>query len=50
MLRFEPPLIVSEAEIDYAVDAFDQVLGRGMTGLTLSAGKNAIERLVHRTA
>ncbi len=50
VLRFEPPLIVSEAEIDYAVDAFDQVLGRGMTGLTLSAGKNAIERLVHRTA
>jgi putrescine aminotransferase len=48
VLRFEPPLIVSKAEIDYAIDAFDHVLGLGVGGLALSAGKNAIERILHR--
>ena len=30
-----------------AIDAFDQVLGLGMTGLALSFGKNVIERVAH---
>jgi putrescine aminotransferase len=47
VLRFEPPLTVTKEEIDYAIDAFDQVLGLGMTGLALSIGKNAIQRFAH---
>jgi putrescine aminotransferase len=46
ILRFEPPLIVSKEEIDYAIDAFDHVLGLGMGGLALSLGKNEIDRLL----
>ena len=49
ILRFEPPLIVSKEEIDYAIDAFDHVLGLGVGGLALSVGRNAIERVLHRT-
>jgi putrescine aminotransferase len=49
ILRFEPPLIVSKEEIDHAIDALDQVLGLGVIGLALSVGKNAIERMLHRT-
>lgn len=48
VLRFEPPLIVTQEEIDRAVDAFDHVLGLGVSGLVLSVGKNAIARVVHR--
>jgi putrescine aminotransferase len=48
ILRFEPPLIVSKPEIDSAIDALDRVLGRGVSGLALSVGKNAIGRLLHR--
>ena len=48
VLRFEPPLIVTKDEIDYAIDAFDQVLGLGLSGLALSVGKNALARIVHR--
>jgi putrescine aminotransferase len=47
ILRYEPPLIVSRAEIDCAIDAFDHVLGLGVGGLALSAGKNAIGRILH---
>ena len=46
ILRFEPPLIVSEQEIDYAIDALDQVLGLGVSGLALSVGKSAIARIL----
>jgi putrescine aminotransferase len=46
VLRFEPPLIVTQEEIDYAIDAFDHVLGLGVSGLVLSVGKNAIARMV----
>ncbi|HLN57315.1 MAG TPA: aspartate aminotransferase family protein [Thermoanaerobaculia bacterium] len=49
ILRFEPPLIVSKEEIDYAIDAFDHVLGLGVGGLALSIGRNAIERVLHHT-
>jgi len=49
ILRFEPPLIVSKEEIDYAIDAFDHVLGLGVGGLALSVGRNAIARMLHRT-
>lgn len=46
-LRFEPPLIATKQEIDYAIDAFDHVLGLGMGGLALSVGKSAIGRIAH---
>ena len=46
VLRFEPPLIVTREEIDYAIDALDHVLGLGLGGLALSVGKSAIGRLV----
>ncbi len=49
ILRFEPPLTVSREEIDYAIDAFDHVLGLGVGRLALSLGKSAIERIVHST-
>ena len=49
VLRFEPPLTVSKEEIDYAIDAFDHVLGLGLSGLALSVGKSAMERLLHFT-
>jgi putrescine aminotransferase len=48
VIRFEPPLIVTQAEIDRAIDALDQVLGLGLAGLVSSVGRNAITRLVHR--
>jgi putrescine aminotransferase len=48
VLRFEPPLIVTEAQIDEAIDALDRVLALGIGGLALSIGKSAIARLVHR--
>lgn len=48
VLRFEPPLIVTQEEIDHAIDAFDHVLGLGVGGLVLSVGKNAMARMVHR--
>ncbi len=44
VIRFEPPLIVSEAEIDHAIEALDQVLGLGVAGLAYSVGRNAITR------
>jgi acetylornithine/succinyldiaminopimelate/putrescine aminotransferase len=47
ILRFEPPLIATKQEIDYAIDAFDHVLGLGMAGLALSVGKKAVGRMVH---
>lgn len=46
VLRFEPPLIVTKEEIDYAIDALDQVLGLGVSGLALSVGKSAIRRIM----
>ncbi len=47
VLRFEPPLTVSKAEVDYAIDSFDHVLGLGVGGLAVSVGKTAIGRLLH---
>ena len=49
-LRFEPPLTVSEEEIDYAIDSLDRVLTLGVGGLTLSLGKRAIARFARRPA
>lgn len=46
ILRFEPPLIVTKEEIDFAIDAFDHVLDLGVGGLVLSMGKNAVGRFV----
>jgi putrescine aminotransferase len=46
-LRFEPPLIVTKQEIDYAIDAFDRVLSFGIGSLALSVGKSAIGRIAH---
>ncbi len=48
ILRFEPPLIVSKEEIDYAIEAFDEVLSRGVSGLALSLGRHAVQRILHR--
>ena len=48
VIRFEPPLIVTQAEIDRAIDALDHVLGLGVAGLVASVGRNAITRFVHR--
>jgi len=47
ILRFEPPLIITKDEIDYAIDAFDHVLDRGVAGLAMSVGKHAIGRIAH---
>jgi putrescine aminotransferase len=47
VLRFEPPLIATREEIDYAIDAFDHVLGLGMSGLALSVGRSAVARIAH---
>jgi putrescine aminotransferase len=44
VLRFEPPLIVTEEQIDAAVDAIEEVLGHGVGGLALSLGKSLVER------
>jgi putrescine aminotransferase len=46
-LRFEPPLIVTQEQIDHAVDAFDDVLGRGVGSLAMSVGKQAVGRFLH---
>ena len=48
VIRFEPPLIVTQAELDRAIEAIDHVLGLGVAGLALSVGRGAITRFVHR--
>lgn len=45
-LRFEPPLIVSKEQIDYAIDALDHVLSLGVGSLALSVGKGAVKRRI----
>jgi putrescine aminotransferase len=44
ILRFEPPLIITEAEIDRAVEAFDEVLGHSLGGLTLGHATTLAKR------
>ena len=45
-LRFEPPLTVTEGQVDESVAAFERVLKRSTLGLTLSMGKTIIKRSV----
>jgi putrescine aminotransferase len=47
VVRFEPPLIVTKQEIDQAVEAIDDVLGRRTSGLVLSFGKSVMSRMVN---
>ncbi len=42
VIRFEPPLTVTEEQIDEAVDALDAVLSRGKHSIALSFGRTAI--------
>jgi putrescine aminotransferase len=42
VIRFEPPLTVTEEQIDEAVDALDEVLSRGKSAIALSFGRTAI--------
>ena len=44
VVRFEPPLIVTKSQIDFAVESLDAVLGKGSLGLTMSFGKSAVSR------
>jgi len=47
VIRFEPPLTVTTAQIDEAVDALDKVLSMGKTAIALSFGKTAIGSMLH---
>lgn len=48
IIRFEPPLIVTRAEIDEAVQALDESLSKGTLGLTMGFAKSVIGRKVRR--
>ncbi|HET6437290.1 MAG TPA: aspartate aminotransferase family protein [Anaeromyxobacter sp.] len=49
VLRFEPPLIVTEQEIDQAIEALDHVLGLGAGRLALSLGKGTLSRMFKKS-
>jgi len=46
VIRFEPPLTVTKAQLDKALDAFDETLAKGLIGLGLGFAKNAIGRVM----
>lgn len=48
VIRFEPPLTVTEEQIDEAVDALDAVLSRGKPAIALSFGRTAIGSILRR--
>ena len=48
VLRFEPPLIVTDEQIDTAVDALDRVLSKGKKSIMLSFGKTAIGSMLRQ--
>lgn len=48
VIRFEPPLIVTNEQIDEAVDALDKVLSMGKRAIVLSFGKTAIGSMLHQ--
>ncbi len=46
IIRIEPPLTVTKEQLDRALDAFDEVLGKGLVGLGLGFAKKMIGRAV----
>ena len=46
VVRFEPPLTVTKEQLDRALDAYDEVLGKGFAGLGLGFAKKMISRAV----
>ncbi len=40
VIRLQPPLIVTSAEIDQFVEALDEVLGRGITNIITNYTRN----------
>jgi len=48
VLRFEPPLTVTQEQLDQAIDALDEVLGLGMGRLVMSVGKGSFARMFHK--
>lgn len=46
VIRFEPPLTVTKEQLDKALDAYDEVLGKGLAGLGLGFAKKMIGRAV----
>lgn len=46
VLRFEPPLTVTEDQIDKAVDALDATLSMGTLGISIAFGESMLSRMI----
>jgi acetylornithine/succinyldiaminopimelate/putrescine aminotransferase len=44
VLRFEPPLISTEEQIDSTVESLAEVIGKGTAGLTMSFARRFVSR------